>query len=146
MPYFEYKVIPAPLRRRPRQKRVDGMDKYASTISDLMTEMGLEGWDFIGAETMTERRRRFPFGRDVDRTLLVFRRQAQLHGFGINEESGKERHEPTLEPVRPRRVARPELIAAVANGARRIKVAEVAEAAESAPETAAQPTKPVAAE
>jgi hypothetical protein len=43
MSYFEYKVFPAPSQRRWRQQSVDGMDKYASTVADLMTEMGLEG-------------------------------------------------------------------------------------------------------
>jgi hypothetical protein len=63
------------------------MDKYASTVADLMTEMGLEGWDFIGAEQLKERRRRFfVLICDVERTLMIFRRPAKLHDFASDDE------------------------------------------------------------
>jgi hypothetical protein len=117
MSYFEYKVIPAPSQRRRGQKRVDGMDKYASTVSDILTEMGLEGWDFIGAEAMTERRRKFLFLiTDIERTIMVFRRPARLHEENLDLKA------PVVEP---RRVRRPDLVAEVAAGARRIPVAPV---------------------
>ncbi|MFW5654989.1 MAG: DUF4177 domain-containing protein, partial [Roseicyclus sp.] len=75
MSFYEYKVVPAPTTGRRRQRRVDGLDRYASTISDIMTELGLDGWDFIGAETLRERRRRFLILIcDVERTLMIFRR------------------------------------------------------------------------
>ncbi len=113
MSYFEYKVVPAPSRRRRRQKSVEGMDKYASTVADMMTELGREGWDFIGAEALTERRRKFlVLMCDVERTLMIFRRPAE------QEVS----NEPVAEPVLPRRVSRPDLVAQVAAGARRVHV------------------------
>ena len=124
MSYFEYKVVPAPTQRRWRQQTVDGMDKYASTVADLMTEMGLEGWDFIGAEALRERRRRFfVLICDIERTLMIFRRPAQIADLLGKDEVSKNA-EPAIpaEPVKPRRVARPDLIAEVAAGARRVQV------------------------
>jgi hypothetical protein len=135
MSYFEYKVIPAPSQRRRGQKRVDGMDKYASTISDILTEMGLEGWDFIGAEAMTERRRKFLFLiTDIERTIMVFRRPARLHEENLD-----------LKPpvVEPRRVRRLDLVAEVAAGARRIPVTPVERAERKDDE---QPGSAIAAE
>lgn len=154
MNYFEYKVVPAPSQRRWRQQSVDGMDKYASTVADLMTEMGLEGWDFIGAEALKERRRRFfVLICDVERTLMIFRRPAQLHDFAKRGEAEKEQEEPpVIQPVTPRRVTRPDLVEKVAAGARRIQVnvvARVDEAdagdgkAETAEAVAAEDEKPV---
>ncbi len=128
MSYFEYKVVPAPSQRRWRQQSVDGMDKYASTVADLMTEMGLEGWDFIGAEQLKERRRRFfMLICDVERTLMIFRRPSEVHDFAKEDEA---KVEPAPEPVQPRRVKRPELVAEVAAGARRVQVNVVKRAEE----------------
>lgn len=137
MSYFEYKVVPAPSQRKWRQQSVDGMDKYASTIADLMTEMGLEGWDFIGAEQLKERRRRFfLLICDVERTLMIFRRPADLHDFAKSEDVAPE---PVLEPVQPRRVKRPDLVAEVAAGARRVQV-NVVKRAEEPVESSADPS------
>jgi hypothetical protein len=125
MSYFEYKVIPAPSQRRWRQRSVDGMDKYASTIADLMTEMGLEGWDFIGAEALKERRRRFfLLICDIERTLMIFRRPAQVADLKDRlDAAASENDTPEVpEPVTPRRVRRPDLVAQVAAGARRVQV------------------------
>jgi hypothetical protein len=97
------------------------MDKYASTVADLMTEMGLEGWDFIGAEALKERRRRFLIlVCDVERTLMIFRRPAEVHDFAKTDDTAE--IAPVAEPVLPRRVKRPELVAEVAAGARRVQV------------------------
>lgn len=140
MSYFEYKVVPAPSTRRWRQRSVDGMDKYASTVSDILTEMGLEGWDFVGAEALRERRRKFLILIcDVERTLMIFRRQVV---GGDLEGKGTERRRTAdidFEPVRPRRVSRPELIEAVAAGARRVEVKAVREASETINEECAAP-------
>jgi hypothetical protein len=124
MSYFEYKVVPAPTQRRWRQQSVDGMDKYASTVADLMTEMGLEGWDFIGAEALRERRRRFfVLICDIERTLMIFRRPAQIPDLLGKDEVPKDSEAAVpAEPVKPRRVARPDLIAEVAAGARKVQV------------------------
>jgi hypothetical protein len=147
MSFFEYKVVPAPSQRRWRQQSVDGMDKYASTVADLMTEMGLEGWDFIGAEQLKERRRRFfVLICDVERTLMIFRRAAKLHDFASDDETSKrEGTAPVSEPVQPRRVKRPDLIAEVANGARRVQVNVVRRVDEPSAEDPASDADDVAA-
>jgi hypothetical protein len=120
MGYFEYKVVPAPTQRRRRQRCVDGLDKYASTVADMLTELGLEGWDFVGAEVLRERRRRFLMLPDeVERTFLVFRRPGSLHRASTGDVA---QPAPPPEPVAPRRVRRPDLVAEVAAGARRIEV------------------------
>jgi hypothetical protein len=146
MSFFEYKVVPAPSQRRWRQQSVDGMDKYASTVADLMTEMGLEGWDFIGAEQLKERRRRFfVLICDVERTLMIFRRAAKLHDFGSDGKAAKDEVADYPEPVQPRRVKRPDLIAEVANGARRVQVNVVKRVEESSVEDPASDMGDVAA-
>ena len=128
MSFFEYKVVPAPKTGRWRQKRVEGLDTYASTIADMMTELGLDGWDFIGAEILRERRRRFLIlVCDVERTLLIFRRVAQPRDLDAAGSASASPSAPVAEalpagPVTPRRVTRPELVEAVAAGARRINV------------------------
>jgi len=122
MSYFEYKVVPAPSQKRWKQKKVDGLDKYASTVADLMTEMGLVGWDFIGAEQLKERRRKFfVLITDVERTLMIFRRPAQIDDRLQTEET-RQADAAHVEPVQPRRVTRPELVEQVAAGARRVQV------------------------
>lgn len=128
MSHFEYKVVPAPTVGRRRQRRVDGLDKYASTISDVMTELGFDGWDFVGAEVLRERRRRFLIlVCDVERTLMIFRRVAKPLER-VAEPADSQSARPATEapaPVAPRRVRRPDLVEAVANGARRIPVTGV---------------------
>lgn len=113
------------------------MDKYASTVADLMTEMGLEGWDFIGAEALKERRRRFLIlVCDIERTLMIFRRPARLHDLGSDQPAADDAAElAPIGPVQPRRVKRPDLIAEVAAGARRIPVTTV-----QRPDTPENPT------
>jgi hypothetical protein len=153
MSYFEYKVVPAPSQRRWRQQSVDGMDKYASTVADLMTEMGLEGWDFIGAEALKERRRRFlVLVCDIERTLMIFRRPAEVHDFAKTDDGASPKSDAVAapDPVQPRRVKRPELVAQVASGARRVqvnvveRVEDVAAAETPAAEPVEKPTTDVA--
>jgi hypothetical protein len=169
MSFFEYKVVPAPITGRWRQKRVEGLDRYASTVADMMTELGLEGWDFIGAEILRERRRRFLIlVCDVERTLLIFRRIAQPRDLDSAGSTSTSQSTPVAEvlqaaPVTPRRVSRPELVEAVAAGARRVHVptrnpvapddqssgiarAVQAAKAASAGDTAAAPKRPGASE
>lgn len=122
MSYFEYKVVPAPSQKRWKQKKVDGLDKYASTVADLMTEMGIDGWDFIGAEQLKERRRKFfVLITDVERTLMIFRRPAQIDDR-LQTDASSQVDAAEIEPVQPRRVTRPELVEQVAAGARRVQV------------------------
>jgi hypothetical protein len=95
----------------------------------------LEGWDFIGAEQLKERRRRFfVLICDVERTLMIFRRAAKLHDFGSDGKAAKDEVADYPEPVQPRRVKRPDLIAEVANGARRVQVNVVKRVEESSVE------------
>jgi hypothetical protein len=150
MSFFEYKVVPAPTVGRRRQRRVDGLDKYASTVADMMTELGLEGWDFVGAELLRERRRRFLILIcDVERTLMIFRRVAAP--LATDTAAAAHRNAPRTKddpmpaaPVTPRRVKRPDLVEAVAAGARRIPVTLVERAPSAAaterPEQRATPT------
>ncbi len=139
MGYFEYKVVPAPTHTRRGQRRVDGLDRYASTVADMLTELGIEGWDFVGAEVLRERRRRFLMVQDdLERTFLVFRRPGSLHRSAV--EPAPAEPAPVAEPVAPRRVRRPELVAEVAAGARRIHVCN-----EAVENTAAEATTPEAA-
>ena len=121
---YEYKVIPAPTRNRRRQQKVDGLDLFSSTVSDLLTEEGLEGWSFVGAEHLREHRRSIlGTSRQETRTFLIFGRPLQPLDLGASEPESKPVEPPApVVQIKPRRVQRPDLIEKVVSGERRLKL------------------------
>lgn len=116
MSRYEFKVIPSPKRPRKLTDLTKDQDKFCATVSDVMCDMGLEGWEFIGAETLPFEYRRFAvFNRKIEKSCLVFRREIQPLG-GVEA------------AVKPKRVARSHVVAQVRDGARRISLSEPAEA------------------
>lgn len=77
MPYFEYKVVPAP-DKTPRVKGLKGSDRFAYTLETILCDMGAEGWEYIRAETFADTERK-AFGlaakTTVTRNVLIFRRE-----------------------------------------------------------------------
>lgn len=122
MSMIEYKVIPAPVRRR-KMKGLSGKeDAFSATLSTVFNELAVDGWEFVQAEVLPEetggwlRRRRIEY-----RHLLIFRRPDDASAaFGRPIDSEAVAKKPALEPVQPRRVRNPEAVRKVREGARQV--------------------------
>ena len=114
---YEYKVIPALSQGRPCEPIEGGTDRFAETLAETMTDLGRDGWVFLGTEHLKGRRRRFfVFSTTEIRSVLVFRRE--LEGSYVAREPVAMLAAP--DPVMPRRVKRPDLVARVTAGERRL--------------------------
>ncbi|MEM1272665.1 MAG: hypothetical protein AAGF88_02550 [Pseudomonadota bacterium] len=123
MSRYEFTVIPAPTRVRKLTDLTKGQDKFCATITDILTDMGLEGWDFMGAETLPYTRRRFIiFWQNAERTCLVFRRE--IERLVEPKRVSRPKAEVTEITSQPIREARSEVVAHFKTGARRIGVIE----------------------
>jgi hypothetical protein len=76
MPFYEYKVVPAP-DRAPKVKGLKGAAKFASALEALMNELAKDGWEYQRAESLPdEEKKGFMAGKEVvTRNILVFRRE-----------------------------------------------------------------------
>lgn len=75
MQRHEYKVIPAPRRGTKSREAKTNEDRFALTLSNLMNELGRDGWEYVRSETLpTEERAGFMKTRVVEQTMLIFRR------------------------------------------------------------------------
>jgi hypothetical protein len=76
MPFYEYKVVPAP-DRAPKVKGLKGPAKFAQGLETLMNEYAQDGWEFQRAESLPEEEKKgLMGGREiVTRHILVFRRE-----------------------------------------------------------------------
>ncbi|PLL12997.1 DUF4177 domain-containing protein [Tabrizicola sp. TH137] len=75
MPRHEYKVIPAPRRGTKSREAKTSEDRFALTLSNVMNDLGRDGWEYVRAETLpTEERAGFTKTRVVEQTVLIFRR------------------------------------------------------------------------
>jgi hypothetical protein len=74
MKKFEFKVVSAPEKAQKFTDLDPGEDAYNCTVANLMNELGSDGWEFTGAETLPEPKRMFG-GRRATRSVLVFRRE-----------------------------------------------------------------------
>lgn len=75
---FEFKVVPAPKRARKLTGLAKGEDRFCATLTDVITDLGLDGWEFVGAETLPHVRRLLGlFRRREERGCLVFRRRIE---------------------------------------------------------------------
>lgn len=75
MSRHEYKVIPAPRRGTKSREAKTNEDRFALTLSNLMNELGRDGWEYVRSETLpTEERAGFTKTRVVEQTVLIFRR------------------------------------------------------------------------
>ncbi|RMF37517.1 MAG: DUF4177 domain-containing protein [Alphaproteobacteria bacterium] len=73
---YEYKVIAAPRRAgRVKGARTD-RDRFAATLTELINEVAVDGWEFYRSETLPQEVRPGMLKSRVERleSLLVFRR------------------------------------------------------------------------
>ncbi|MBF9030782.1 hypothetical protein HKCCE3408_10300 [Rhodobacterales bacterium HKCCE3408] len=115
MSRYEFKVLPAPKRPRKLTGLEKDQDKFCATLTDVMTDMGLDGWEFVSAQTLPYEERRFGLFRRVgSKPCLVFRREI-------------ERLDQAEQKVAPKRIARAHVVSRVNGGARRITLSDPAE-------------------
>lgn len=75
MQRYEYKVIPAPRRGTKSREAKTNEDRFALTLSNLMNELGRDGWDYVRSDRLpTEESAGFMKTRTVEQTVLIFRR------------------------------------------------------------------------
>jgi hypothetical protein len=103
MPAFEYKVIPAPRRGDKARGAKTTADRFAAALSQVMNDLGREGWEYLRADTLPCEERVGLTGKATAfQNMLVFRRVLQT--------------EPVAEPAAPQQLAPPILTAAAAEG------------------------------
>lgn len=75
MQQFEYKVVPAPRKGEKQRGLKTTSDRFAQTLTQLMNDLGREGWEYIRADTLPcEERVGFTGKTTTFQNLLVFRR------------------------------------------------------------------------
>jgi hypothetical protein len=76
MPFYEYKVVPAP-ERAPKVKGLKGPAKFAQGLESLMNELAQDGWEYQRAESLPDEEKKGLMGgrETVTRNILVFRRE-----------------------------------------------------------------------
>ena len=76
---YEYKVLPAPTKGK-KAKGIKGAEaQFAHALSELMNEMGAEGWEYLRADTLPAETRSGLTGKTtVFRNMLVFRRAVAI--------------------------------------------------------------------
>ncbi|MDG4648090.1 DUF4177 domain-containing protein [Roseibacterium sp. SDUM158017] len=96
MPFYEYKVVPAP-ERLPKVRALKGPARFAHALETLMNELAQDGWEYLRAETLPEEERKGLTGRiEVTRNILVFRRELYFEETG---DAGS--HQATAAPETP---------------------------------------------
>ena len=75
MQRFEYKVIPAPKRGEKARGVKTTEERFAYALTNLMNELGAEGWDYVRADTLPcEERVGLTGTKTTFQNVLVFRR------------------------------------------------------------------------
>ncbi|MCF3581107.1 DUF4177 domain-containing protein [Planktothrix agardhii 1811] len=75
MQRFEFKVIPAPKRGEKARGVKTTEDRFALALTNLMNELGAEGWDYVRADALPcEERSGFTSTKTTFQNVLVFRR------------------------------------------------------------------------
>ena len=78
MTRYEFKVLPAPRRAKRLKGLTRGDNRFCATITEFLNENSLEGWEFIGFETMPLEQRRFLFLTYFSEcACLIFRREIE---------------------------------------------------------------------
>ena len=77
MQRFEYKVIPAPKRGEKARGVKSTEDRFAHTLTQLMNDLGAEGWDYVRADSLPcDERAGLTGTKTTFQNVLVFRRQS----------------------------------------------------------------------
>lgn len=84
MQRFEFKVIPAPKRGEKARGVKSTEDRFALALTNLMNELGAEGWDYVRADSLPcEERVGFTSTKTTFQNLLVFRRAIPAHSSDV---------------------------------------------------------------
>ncbi len=76
MPQFEYKIIPAPTRGEKQRGLKTTADRFAHALTQVMNDLGRDGWDYVRADTLPcEERSGFTGRTTTFQNMLVFRRE-----------------------------------------------------------------------
>jgi len=88
MPFYEYKVVPAP-EKAPRVKGLKGTPRFAHALQEVMNDHAQDGWEYQRAETLPDEERKGLMGgrETVMRTVLVFRRELFFEDHAEDVES-----------------------------------------------------------
>lgn len=114
MTKYEFKAVACP--DRARRDVAPGADAFCETLTAAINELAGDGWDYVRAETIEVRTRRFLRSRRETRTFLVFRREAvPLFVPRAAVDFGQ-----SVAQVRARRVKSDEVVAFVRGGGRRV--------------------------
>ena len=75
MQRYEYKVIPAPKRGEKARGIKSTEDRFAFALTQLMNQLGAEGWDYVRADALPcEERVGLTGTKTTFQNVLVFRR------------------------------------------------------------------------
>jgi hypothetical protein len=75
MQRFEYKVIPAPKKGEKARGVKTTEDRFAYALTQLMNQLGAEGWDYVRADALPcDERVGFTGTKTTFQNVLVFRR------------------------------------------------------------------------
>jgi hypothetical protein len=101
MPFYEYKVVPAP-ERAPKAKGLKGAPKFAHALETLMNGLAQDGWEYFRAESLPdEEKKGLMGGREiVTRNVLIFRRELYFEEPAETAPSAQPAAQPAVrEPV-----------------------------------------------
>lgn len=75
MPRFEFKVVPAPRRGEKARGLKTTEERFALAMTNLMNDLGREGWDYVRSDTLpVDERSGFTGTKTTFQNMLVFRR------------------------------------------------------------------------
>jgi hypothetical protein len=75
MQRFEYRVIPAPRRGEKSRAARTTEDRFALAMTNLMNQMGADGWDYVRADVLPcDERVGLTGSKTTFQNMLVFRR------------------------------------------------------------------------
>ena len=75
MQRYEYKVVPAPKRGEKARGVKSTEDRFALTLTQMMNDLGADGWDYVRADTLPcDERSGLTGTRTTFQNMLVFRR------------------------------------------------------------------------
>jgi hypothetical protein len=100
MPFYEYKVVPAP-ERAPKVKGLKGTAKFAAALETLMNELAQDGWEYQRAESLPDEEKKGLMGGKVivTRNILVFRRELYFEDAAEDAPAVAEAPAPRTPPL-----------------------------------------------
>lgn len=81
MPFYEYKVLPAPSRGRKAPGVKTPEARFALGVEDLLNDMARAGWEYLRTDILpSEERQGLTSTHTVYRSVAVFRREVIVPG------------------------------------------------------------------